>query len=64
MAGYVRVQEVVQLRGELDACRTAADDAEVEELAPVRVGYRRLVCLLETLIYARREVMRLPLRCV
>ena len=52
MAGHVRVQEVVQLRGELDARRAAADDTEVEELAPVRVGYCWLVGLLETCIYA------------
>lgn len=44
---HVRVQEVVQLRGELDSCRPAADYAEVEQLAPVSIRYCWLVCLLE-----------------
>lgn len=43
----VRVQEVVQLRGELDAGRPATDDAEVEQLPAVGVGDRGLVRLLE-----------------
>ena len=47
---HLRVQQIVQLRGELDARRPAADDAEVEQLAPVRVGDRRLVRLLEACV--------------
>ena len=47
MPRHVRVQQVVQLRGELDARRPAADDAEVEQLAPIRVGDCRLVRLFE-----------------
>lgn len=44
---HVRVQQVVQLRSELDARRPAAHDAKVEQLAPVRVGDCRLVRLFE-----------------
>ena len=43
----VRMQEIVQLGGELDPGRPSADDAEVEQLSPVGVGDRRLVRLLE-----------------
>lgn len=43
----VRVQEVVQLGGELDARRSTTNDAEVEELPAVYVRDRRLVRLLE-----------------
>ena len=49
----VRVQQVVQLRGELDARRPAADDAEVEQLAPVCVGDCRLVRLFEACVSVR-----------
>ena len=44
---HLRVQQVVQLRRELDARRAAADDAEVEQLLAVRVCDRGLVCLFE-----------------
>ena len=53
---HVRVQQVVQLRGELDARRPAADDAEVEQPAPVRVRYRGLVRLFEACVGCMRRV--------
>ena len=53
VAGHVGVQEIVQLRGKLDTCRASANNAEVQELAPVRVCNCWLVRLFEAWIYAQ-----------
>ena len=43
----VRVQQIVQLRGKLDASWTTTDDAEVQLVAPLDVRHRWLVRQLE-----------------